>query len=90
MSWKLGQDSAYKLIVWFIDGNVRTLYSIDWRHKFSKQKDAQLGLNRYYKKIQEWGNRAETVEIYINNYGSKSGDLIERYHQGIKQNPLVV
>ena len=34
--WKLGQDSFTKMIVWFKDGNVRTMYSIDWKHKLSK------------------------------------------------------
>ena len=84
MTWKLRQDSFHKLIVWFSDGNVRTRYSIDWKHKYAKERHPQIGLNRYYKKIREWGDRAETVEIYINEIGGK-GKLIEKYHKGIKQ-----
>ena len=88
MNWKLGHDSFHKLIVWFVDGNTRTRYSIDWRHRLSKQKDPQIGLNRFYKRIREWGDRAETVEIYVNEYGTRNGKVIERYHKGIKQEPL--
>lgn len=83
MAWKLGQDSFHKLIVWFADGNIRTWYSIDWRHKHSKNKDPQLGLNRFRKKINEWGNRAKTVEIYKNEIG-KNGEVIEKYSYGTK------
>ncbi len=84
MAWKLGQDSFHKLIVWFADGNIRTWYSIDWRHKYTQNRDAQVGLNRFYKKINEWGDKAKTVEIYKNELG-KGGEKIEVYHNGIKQ-----
>ncbi len=66
MAWKLCRDLFHQKIVWFADGNMRTRYSIDWRHSLSKQRDPQIGFNRYYKKIQEWGERAETMEIYVN------------------------
>ncbi len=85
MNWKLGRDSFHKLIVWFADGNTRTRYSIDWKHKYSKTRDPQIGLNRLYKMIAEWGAKAKTVEIYKNEYGTKSGEVIERYFNGIKQ-----
>lgn len=85
MAWKLGRDSFHKMIVWFADGNRRTRYSIDWRHSLSKQRDPQIGFNRYYKKIHEWGERAVTIEIYVNVYGTKDGALVEKYSKGIKQ-----
>lgn len=81
--WKLGQDSYHKLVVWFADGNVRTLYSIDWRSKFSPQRDMQLGLNRLHKRITEWGSKALVVEIYENGHGN-SGRAIERFELGTK------
>ena len=83
-NWKLGQDSYHKLVVWFADGNVRTLYSIDWRSKFSASRDMNLGLARLHKRIAEWGAKALVAEIYQNNYGSKTGQAVERYESGIK------
>ena len=83
-TYKLGKDSFHKLIVWFVDGNARTRYSIDWKHRFSKTRDPQIGLNRFYKRIAVWGSQAQVVEIYVNNYGSKTGKKIERYEGGMK------
>lgn len=82
--WKLGQDSYHKLVVWFADGNIRTLYSIDWRSRYSPQRDMELGLNRLHRRISEWGTRALVVEIYENHYGTTTGRAIERYELGIK------
>lgn len=79
--WKLGQDSATKMIVWFKDGNVRTMYSIDWRHKFSKTKDKSLGLERFRKKIKEYGPLAGTVEIYEKATGLR----IAKFYEGIER-----
>lgn len=83
-TFKLGKDSYHKLIVWFVDGNTRTRYSIDWRHRYSKTRDPQTGLNRFYKRIAVWGSRAQVVEIYVNNYGSNTGRKVERYEGGMK------
>ena len=85
MAWKLKQDSSHVLRVKFIDGNKRTLYSMDWQHQFSKYKDPEMGLSRLRKKIGEWGYRAESVAIYIND-GKKTGNPIERYANGTKIN----
>lgn len=63
-SWKLKQDSFSKMIIWFADGNVRTLYSIDWKHKYSKNRDAKLGLDRFYTKIKQYGEKAQYCMIY--------------------------
>ncbi len=81
--WKLGQDSYHKLVVWFADGNVRTLYSIDWRSKYSPQRDMELGLSRLRRRVSEWGAKALVVEIYENGHGT-SGRVIERYELGTK------
>jgi len=83
-TWKLGMDSYHKLIVWFADGNTRTIYSIDWKSKFSHNRDAELGLQRLRKCIARWGHLALVVEIYENSYGTRNGAVIERYEQGIK------
>lgn len=85
MAWKLGRDSFHKMIVWFVDGKIITRYSIDWRHSLSKQRDPQIGFNRYYEKIHKWGERAATIEIYVNIYGTKNGALVEKYSKGIKK-----
>ena len=85
MKWKLGQDSSYKLIAWFNDGNTVTRYSLDWVHQYSKNKDPNLGLVRLRKLLSEYGSNAEVVCIYINKYGTKQGQEIEKYYQGIKQ-----
>ncbi len=77
--WKLGQDSFTKMIVWFKDGNVRTMYSIDWKHKLSKTRNKETGLERFRKKIKQYGPLAGTIEIY----DKETGLRIEKYYQGI-------
>ncbi len=76
--WKLGDDSSMKMIVWFKDGNVRTMYSIDWKHKFSKQKDPTLGLERFRKLVKKYGILAGTIAVY----DKATGELLEKYYQG--------
>ena len=80
--WKLGRDSYSKMIVWFSDGNIRTMFSIDWRHRYSRQRDRQIGIQRYQKKIAEYGSRARSIEVY----DKFSGKLIYKYHEGIEVN----
>lgn len=79
--WKLGQDSFTKMIVWFKDGNVRTMYSIDWRHKLSKTRDRATGLARFHKKIKEYGALAGTIEIY----DKTTGERIVRFYEGVEK-----
>ena len=79
--WKLGQDSSTKMIVWFKDGNVRTMYSIDWKHRLSKTKSKATGLQRFRKKIEEYGSLARTIEIY----DKATGLRMARFHEGIEQ-----
>ncbi|WP_010180402.1 hypothetical protein [Aquimarina agarilytica] len=76
--WKLGEDSSMKMIVWFKDGNVRTMYSIDWKHKFSKQKDQQLGMQRFKKLIKKYGVLAGTIAIY----DKQSGEVLAKFYEG--------
>lgn len=77
--WKLGQDFETKMIVWFKDGNIRTMYSIDWRHKLSKTKDRATGMARFQKKIKEYGAKAGTIEIYDKTTGVR----IAKFYEGI-------
>jgi hypothetical protein len=79
--WKLGQDSFTKMIVWFKDGNVRTMYSIDWKHKLSKTISKETGLARFRKKIKEYGPLAGTVEIYDKTTGLR----IAKFYEGIEK-----
>lgn len=76
--WKLGQDSLSKMIVWFQDGNVRTMYSLDWRHKRSKTRDKAIGLERFNKLIKTYGASAINVEIY----DKATGQRIAKFHKG--------
>ena len=79
--WKLGQDSFTKMIVWFKDGNVRTMYSIDWRHKLSRTRSKETGLERFRKKIKQYGPLAGTIEIY----DKASGQRIAKFYEGIEK-----
>lgn len=79
--WKLGQDSFTKMIVWFKDGNVRTMYSIDWKHKLSRTRNRETGLERFHKKIKQYGPLAGTIEIY----DKATGQRIARYYEGIQK-----
>ena len=85
MAWELGKDSSYKLIARFNDGNVATRYSLDWKHKYSKNYDPDLGLAGLRKLISKYGSNSWKACIYENKYGSKDGKELERYYFGIKQ-----
>lgn len=75
--WKLQQHSFSKMIVWFEDGNIRTRYSIDWKHKYS-QRDRAIGLNRFKQKIAEYGTRACSIEIY----DLRTNQIIGKFYKG--------
>lgn len=81
--WKLIRDSFSKLIVWFKDGNVRTFYSIDWKHKQSKFRDRNIGYARLRKKVAEWGNKADTAELY----DTSTGKRIAKFYEGTEVDP---
>ncbi len=75
--WKLARDSYSKMVVYFKDGNTRTLWSIDWRHRYSKQRDRQTGVNRLRKKITEYGSRADVAIIYDKATGKPVAKFFE-------------
>ncbi len=75
--WKIGRNSFSKMICWFRDGNIRTMFSIDWKHKFSKSRDRNIGLNRFDKKIKEYGTKAQTIEVYDKESGKRIGKFIQ-------------
>ncbi len=85
MTWKLGQDSAYRLYAVFKDGNTVYRYSYDWRHRYSKTKDPERGLQGLRNLIRTYGANAEVAIIYENKYGTKDGAVVERYIEGVKQ-----
>lgn len=84
--WKLKRDSETKMIVWFADGNIRTMYSIDWNYKFSKTKKREIGLARFYKKIEDYDQKATTVEIYDNCTGIRIAKYCRGEEIDINQN----
>lgn len=84
MPWKLNQDSLSKCLVYFVDGNTRTFYSLDWSNRYSQFKNRELGLDRLRKLILGWGGKVKTAIIY----DLASQQEIERYHDGIKINNL--
>ena len=77
------RDSFSKLIVWFKDKNVRTFYSLDWKHKYAPKRDRSLGLGRLRKKVSEWGTRAGVAELY----DLSSGERIARFYEGNEIDP---
>ena len=76
--WKLKKDSISKLLVYFKDGNVRTLWSLDWKHKYSRVLDRNLGLSRLRKKVSDYGIKADVAIIYDKGTGIE----IEKYFEG--------
>lgn len=78
--WKLKKHSFSKMIVWFADNNIRTMYSIDWRSRYSRLRSRETGLKRLRKKVEIYGEQATSVEIY----DIKTGQLIEKYIRGKK------
>ena len=75
--WKLKLHSHHYLRVWFKDGNVRTLYSLDWRSKYSKH-DPEICLARLRKKVGDYGSLANGAIIYSNS----TKEPLEEYYEG--------
>lgn len=59
----LRKDSFSKMITWFKDGNVRTMYSIDWTNRYSV-RDRQIGLQRFREKVTSYGDKARYAAVY--------------------------
>lgn len=81
--WKLGRDSYTKMITWYADGNIRTWYSLDWRHRYSPARDRQLGMLRHYRRLRQWGRRCTTAVIY----DTATGLPLAKYREGEPVSP---
>ncbi len=77
-AWKLQRDSLSKAVVRFKDKNTRTFYSYDWKHRFSKTRDAKMGLARLHKMIVIFGASAGLATIY----DIATGNKIAQYFEG--------
>ena len=77
-AWRLKTDSLSKAVVHFKDGNTITFYSYDWKHRYSKRKDQQLGLNRLDKMVQSFGTSAGLTTIY----DMTTHEKLARYYEG--------
>ena len=77
--WKLGRDSFTKARIYFKDGNARTFYSLDWKSKYAKTRDRELGLKRLRELVQKYGRKAGVIEIY----NIAPNELIEQYFEGL-------
>ncbi len=65
--WRINRDSFSVMVVWFKDGNTRTFYSIDWKSRNSASKNKETGINRFKKKIIEYGSKANGILIAEND-----------------------
>ena len=79
--WKLGVHSFTKMICYWKDGKPRLRYSIDWKHRYSRVRDREIGLKRFRNKVQEYGARADTIVIY----DLETGELLEKYYEGVER-----
>jgi len=89
MAWELKKDSSHKLIAWFNDGNSVTRYSLDWKHKYSKNYDPDLGLAKLRDLVNDYGTNARIACIYEYTYGRNDGKEIEKYSHGIKITTII-
>ncbi len=77
----LPQNSSTKCIVWFYDGNIRTFYSFDKKHKNSKP-DKALGIRRLTNMINKsFKGKYETAIIYDNR---PDGAELAKYKHGVR------
>ncbi|KZS41882.1 hypothetical protein AWE51_00100 [Aquimarina aggregata] len=76
-------NSLTKCIVYFNDGNVHTFYSLDKKHKNSKQ-DKALGMRRLDKMLTgTFKAKFETAIIYDNEL---NGAELAKYKRGVRVN----
>lgn len=76
--WKIATHSFSKMVVWFKDGNVRTFHSYDWKSKYSKDRDAHLGLQRLKNLAMKYSSYANSIEIY----DRCSGKVVFKFFEG--------
>ena len=62
--WALKVDSYSKMIVWFLDGNIRTFYSLDWKSSHSPTRDRRVGIERLRRKITDYMPSASKIKVY--------------------------
>lgn len=83
--WKLKRDSINVMVVWFTDGNVRTMYSLDWKHRFSKDLDENIGWKRFHVLIIRYGHKAQGMLISKNDHHIPSmRSLLKLFSKGIE------
>ena len=70
--WRIKRDSYSVMLVWFLDGNQRTFYSLDWQHPRSRIYDPEKGFQRFRRLIDKYGTKAGYIII------SKNDDLLPR------------
>lgn len=75
--WKHRRDSFTKMITYYKDGNAFTWYSLDWKHKYSKTRDRNLGMARHHNRLAKWGALCGVAEIYDTATGKK----IEKFYE---------
>lgn len=62
--WAIPIDLYSKMIVWFLDDNIRTFYSLDWKSSHYLTRDRRIGLRRFQNKITEYQPYAKKIKIY--------------------------
>lgn len=82
MAWKLREDSFTVCRVEWIDGNKGTFYSLDWVHRYSKNRDREKGLRGLRNLIAKWGSNVKIAGIFEND--GKKTEPFELYQQGTK------
>ncbi|MCX6180981.1 MAG: hypothetical protein NT150_03510 [Bacteroidetes bacterium] len=75
--WKLKRDSFSKLLLYFKDGNARTFYSLDWSHRYDKQRNRELGLQRLRKIIELHKSKIKVAIVY----DCESGAELEKHSE---------
>ncbi len=75
------KNALTKCIVYFYDGNCRTFYSLDLKHK-NGQRNKALGMRRLDKMLREtFKGQWETAIIYDNK---PNGTELAKYKRGIR------
>jgi hypothetical protein len=77
---KLKRDSFTKMITYFKDGNARTWYSLDWKHRYSKTRDRNIGMKRHYDQLAKWGSLCGVAVIF----DTSTGEKIAKFYEGVE------
>ena len=83
--WKLKRDSFNVMVVWFVDGNKRTMYSLDWVHRYSAHRDERIGWIRFYKLKKRYGGKALGMLISKNDHETPQlRTLVKLFSKGVE------